>query len=109
MLIEILDFNVKSEYHRTGSALFGYQAWQINIQPSTGNLKLKATLINMNKEEIFSKDYVVNKNSGFIKSRSDSEKEIHDSMMQNMTETLAQCIKESISKIVIDINTFLEK
>ena len=109
VLIEILDYKVFSKYHKNGSAFGGYQEWHIDVQPSKGDLSMRLNIFYIKNNVIFTKEYQSNKTSNFVKSRSTSENEINKNMMQNMTETLAQCIKENISEIVKDINTTIRQ
>lgn len=109
VLIEVSDYNVSSKYHETGSAFGGYQEWQIDVQPSKGNLSMKLIIFDSNDNALFTKEYKSNKTSNYVKSRSKSENEINKNMMQNMTETLAQCIKDNITEIVHDINSTISE
>jgi hypothetical protein len=102
--IEIINYNVVTKYHKTGNAFGGYQEWNIDVKPSNGSLKLSAKLYDTDNNEVFSKIYDCYESTSFVKSRLNSENEINKNMMQNMTETLAQCIKKNISKMVLDIN-----
>lgn len=107
--IEILDYNVDSKYHKDGFAIGGYSQSSIDIKPSKGEIRLKATLFNSDNKSIFSKEYFAEKSANFVATRSLSQNEIHNNLMQNMSESLGQCIKSDISKIINDLNSFLDK
>lgn len=105
--IEILDYKVSSKYHKSGSAFGGYQEWSVDVQPSNGYLSTRLNIFDNENKVLFTKEYKSNETTSFVKSRSESEREINKNMMQNMTETLAQCIKDNISEIVKDVNATL--
>ncbi len=108
-LIEISDYKVSSKYHKNGSAFGNYKEWHIDVKPSKGDLSMILNIIDSNDNVIFTKEYKSNKTSNYIKTRSESENEINKSMMQNMSETLAQCIKYNITEIVQEINSTIKQ
>jgi hypothetical protein len=108
VLIEIVDFKVQSKYHEDGLVYVGVDLYQnVNVQPSFGSMSLRLKISDSDNNVLLTKEYKNNKTSNYVSTRSNSEYEINNNLMQNMTEAMAQCIKENISGIVNDINETL--
>ncbi len=106
LYIFLEDYNIKTEYYKEFTAAGGMQQLNISINPSEGYVKLKAELYNSDSEMVFTRNYFSKRRVNYPKTRFTSESKVNKSVMQNMTENISECLKESISALTQDLNNY---
>ena len=107
--IDIMKYDVRLAYYEEGKTVLWDQDINCGVSPSYGYLQLHAKLFNRNGQLIFEKRYTEDSMSSYFKEFAWSRDEINQAVMQNMSETLSQCVKEDIAEIVADINKVVQK
>jgi hypothetical protein len=107
--IEILKCVVVTRYRQEVRQDITYSENNKMVRPAAGDMVLKATLVDPEGREMFSKNYEATASARYPGSNTETTIVLNKHLMQNMAETLSECIKICIADMVSDINGEVDK